>query len=97
MDDLVRGLDKDHIRKLIAEHTRQELRDEYPAIEDEVAEWRERYGVDSPDELEASIDVDEMTTEEAKERNWAANHWRENLKYRVLFAVALWRYDEWSE
>jgi sugar-specific transcriptional regulator TrmB len=45
----------DQIRDMIEENTKQELVEELDAIESDIEAWEDEYGVDSPDELRASI------------------------------------------
>jgi hypothetical protein len=84
----------DHIRDLVVEHTKEELRDELEAIAEEVEAWRAEYGVDSPAALDASLGEADLAPEELRERRQVAAYWEENDEYRQRITHALELYDD---
>ncbi|XGI82765.1 ArsR family transcriptional regulator [Halorutilales archaeon Cl-col2-1] len=65
----------DQVRELIEEYSKQELTDELVSIREDIDEWRDSYGVSSPDELRASIGDQDLSGEEARERRRLAEDW----------------------
>ena len=64
----------DQIRDLIETHEKDDLTAELGAIRDDIEGWKERYEVDSPDELRASVG-DEIPAAERRQRQHAAEDW----------------------
>jgi len=67
-------------RELYETHTPEELADSLAAMNDDIRSWRETYGVETPNELRASIG-DASDAEDERERRRIADEW-ERLRYR---------------
>ena len=80
--------DEDEELKRLAELPDDELCEELERIDSEIGEWRDEYGVETPDELRASID-EEMEVEEREWRREVAYDWRHNLYTRELILDVL--------
>jgi DNA-binding transcriptional ArsR family regulator len=83
----------DHLRDLILENERGELRAELEAIAERIDGWKERYGVDSPDELEATL-ADDRPGDEVSERRRVLRRWEQSRRSRDLIRKALALYDD---
>ena len=83
----------DHLRDLILDNERTELRGELEAIAERVEEWQQRYGVDSPEELEATL-ADDRPAEEIRERRQVLRRWETSQRSRELIRAALTLYDD---
>jgi hypothetical protein len=79
----------DEIRTLIEENSRTELRSELTAITDEIETWQARYGVDTWEELEATLTDGDLSSEQLRERRDVVSFWRENEEDRRLLGHAL--------
>ena len=84
----------DHIRELIVENDKDELRGELEIIATEIEDWQTEYDVESLDELEDSLGDESLSASEVRERRRVARQWEENKQYRDLFTTALSLYDE---
>lgn len=84
------------IRQLTDDHTRDELRAEVAAIQDEIHEWKDEYGVEDRSELEASLAMD-LTGDEVRRRNRILRRWRRNEETKKLLQHALRLYDDLAE
>jgi hypothetical protein len=83
----------DHLRELILTNDREELRGELEAIADRIEEWQTAYGVESPDELEATL-ADDHPPEEIRERRRALRRWENSRQSRDIIQTALHLYDD---
>ena len=83
----------DHLRELILTNDREELRGELEAIADRIEEWQTAYGVESPDELEATL-ADDHSPEEIRERRRALRRWENSRQSRDIVRTALRLYDD---
>lgn len=83
----------DNLRDLILEHSKTELRGELTAIAERIDEWKQRYDVDSPDELEATLATD-LSAEAVRERQRALRQWEDSLESRERIRRALELYDD---
>ncbi|MFW6004823.1 MAG: DUF7342 family protein [Halodesulfurarchaeum sp.] len=83
----------DHLRDLILEHSKTELRTELTAIADRIDEWKARYDVDSPSELEATLATD-LPGAAVRERQRALRQWENSLESRDRIRRALELYDD---
>lgn len=83
----------DHLRDLILENERGELRAELEAIAERIDGWRERYGVDSPAALEATL-ADGHPANEIRERRRVLRRWEHSQRSRELLRKALTLYDD---
>lgn len=84
----------EHIRELVVDHTKEELRDEFEAITEDIAAWRAEYDVETRRDLDASLGDAELSPEELRERRKVVAYWEENEEYRRLIAHALQLYDD---
>lgn len=83
----------DHLRDLILDNDRSELRAELEAIAERVDEWKGQYEVDSPEELEATL-ADDRPVEDISERRRALRRWEQSQRSRDLIRKALALYDD---
>ena len=67
----------------LADRPSKELRAEQERMKDEEHEWRGRYGVDDPDELEDSIS-EEMNADERREWRRVVYYWHRNRHVRQM-------------
>ena len=67
-------------RELYDDHTPEELADSLSTMNEEIRSWRETYGVQTPNELRASI-ADATDPKDERERRRIAREW-ERLRYR---------------
>lgn len=84
----------DQIEELTVEHSKEDLRDELAAIQDQIEAWKETYGVADRDELEASLTGDELSSEELRERNKVIRRWEQSESTKRLIDHALSLYDD---
>jgi hypothetical protein len=84
----------DRVEELATEHSKEELRAELAELRTEIEEWRERYGVDSADDLEASLTEADLTSDDIRERNRVIRQWRRSLGTERLIEHALALYDD---
>jgi transposase-like protein len=85
----------DQIRELIEEHSKQELVDELEGIESEIEEWKAEYGVNSPDELRASISGE--PEEKRRSRLHDAEDWEYFEHQSEMIGYAVMLYDTVEE
>ncbi|WP_276258045.1 DUF7342 family protein [Haloglomus litoreum] len=83
----------DHLRDLILENERSELRAELEAIAERADDWKQRYGVGSPEELEATL-ADDLPGDEVSERRRILRRWEQSQRSRDLIRKALALYDD---
>lgn len=83
----------DHLRELILKNSKAELRGELMAIADRIDEWKKRYEVESPDELEATLATD-LSGERVRERRRVLRQWENTLDSRERIRMALELYDD---
>jgi len=84
----------EEIRTLIAENTREELRNELAAITEEIEKWQETYEIETWEELEQSLADGDLTSDELRERRDVITFWRENEEDRRLIKHALELYSD---
>ncbi|MFB6296099.1 MAG: hypothetical protein ABEH66_04565 [Halobacteriales archaeon] len=84
----------DHVRDLVVENTKEELRDELETIAAETEDWKDTHGVDSRSELEASLGDPDLAPPEIRERRKVLTYWEENDQYRRSITHALRLYDD---
>lgn len=85
------------IRELTDENSRQELRSEIAAIQDEAEEWKGEYGVESREELEESLAEASLAGDEVRERSRVLQRWERNEETRRLLAHAIRLYDDLAD
>lgn len=84
------------LQELVANNTEVELTEQATRIQREVADWQDRFGVDTPRELRASIADEEISIEAAQDRLRAAADW-ESARYQLsLLRDAIDHYDTYS-
>lgn len=83
----------DHLRELILENDREELRAELEAIADRIEDWKTTYEVSSPEALEETL-ADDLPAEEIRERRQALRRWENSVRSRDTIQTALHLYDD---
>nr|WP_238398218.1 hypothetical protein [Halorussus salinus] len=86
-----------HIRDLTDEHTREELREEVAAIQDEIHGWRDEFGVESRAELEASLTEQDLSGDEVRRRNRVLRRWKRNEETKTILRHGLELYDDLAD
>lgn len=86
----------DHLRQLILENSKRDLRDELERISERIAEWKAEYNVDTPAELEATL-AEDRDPDEVRDRRRALRHWEQSLESRDAIRTALELYDDVSD
>lgn len=81
------------LRRLITQHTREELTDELDAIAEDISERRDRYGVETPTELRRTLGNADLPAAERSERKRAIEDWEYDRHQRDLIEQALAQYD----
>lgn len=79
----------DEVRHLAETATERELMAELDAIGDEIASWRETYGVESLTELRQSLGNEGLSTAERQERMQVADNWATDVETREAIQLAL--------
>jgi hypothetical protein len=82
------------IRTLIAENTREELRNELAAITEEIEEWQATYDVETWEDLEQSLADGDLASDELRDRRDVITRWEANLEDRRLIKHALVLYSD---
>lgn len=83
----------DQLRELILTNDREGLRAELEAIAERIEDWQATYGVDSPDELEATL-ADDLPADDVTERRQALRRWEQSVRSRETIRTALQLYDD---
>lgn len=84
----------ERIRDLAVTHSRDTLQEELIQAKEEIEGIQERYGVDSRDELEQTLADEEITADEARERQQALRAWEEIADQKQLIRHALHLFDD---
>jgi hypothetical protein len=84
----------EEVRRLIEEHTREQLQTELTAIAEEIEDWRETYDVETWEELEGSLADGALSSEEIRERRDVVRDWQANEEDRRLIGHALELYSD---
>ena len=82
--------DEEEERERLADVADEELRDELKRIDDEIAEWRDVYDVETPDELREAIN-EEIEPDVRERRLEVAYDWEYNLYTRRLILSVAYR------
>ncbi|MFC5369154.1 ArsR/SmtB family transcription factor [Salinirubrum litoreum] len=82
----------DQIRDLINEHQKDELTAELAAIREDIDEWKDAYGVESADELRATVG-DDIPAAERRQRQHNAEDWEYYEHQATLIKQAIQLYD----
>jgi len=85
------------IRELTDDHSREELREEVAAIQDEIDAWTDEFGVETREELEASLTDADLSGDEVRRRNRVLRRWERNEESRTLLQHALALYDDLAD
>jgi hypothetical protein len=85
------------VTELINSHTRAELREEIASIQAEIDEWKQEFGVESRDDLEATLTDDDLDSEAIQERNRVLRQWEHYEDNKRLLKHALELYDDARE
>ncbi|WP_157744261.1 DUF7342 family protein [Halopenitus persicus] len=75
-------------REELADLPEEDLRAELARQEEEEQEWRDRFDVDGPDELEETISG-EMDADERRRRRRIAYYWKQNRHVRGMIEEVL--------
>lgn len=84
----------ERIRELALELSREDLREEVIQAKEAIQEIKTEYAVDSRDELEESLSDEDVSAEEARERQRALREWEEVADELQLLDHALGLYDD---
>jgi len=85
------------VTELINTHTRAELREEIASIQAEIDAWKREFGVDSHDDLEATLTDATLDSEAIQERNRVLRQWEHHTDNKRLLKHALELYDDARE
>ena len=84
----------DELAALINDHTREELRERIATIQERIDSWKAEYGVDSREDLEASLSEDTHDAATIRERNRVLRRWERAADNQRLLRQALQLYDD---
>ena len=84
----------DELRRLVEEHTREELQAELTTIAEEIEDWQEAYDVETWEELEQSLADDTLSSSDIRERRDVVQDWQAIEEDRRLIRHALELYSD---
>ncbi|AUX09167.1 hypothetical protein AArcSl_1538 [Halalkaliarchaeum desulfuricum] len=84
----------DRVEELVADHTKDELRNEIAAIQEQIETWQDAYDVDSLSALNESVTDTGLSSDEIRERNAVIRRWERSRETKRLIAHALSLYDD---
>ena len=84
----------ERIRELALSMSREELREELVQAKEELQAIRSAYGIESRDELEASLSDDDVSAAEARDRKQSLREWEEVADELQLLEHALSLYED---
>lgn len=84
----------ERIRELVLTVSREELREEIVQAKEEIEEIQSEYGVESREELEASLSDENVSAAEARDRQRSLREWEEVADELQLLEHALSLYDD---
>jgi len=84
----------ERIRELALSMSREELREELVQAKEELQAIRSAYGIESRDELEASLSDDDVSAVEARDRKQSLREWEEVADELQLLEHALSLYED---
>jgi len=87
----------DEVTELINTHTRAELREEIATIQADIDEWKGEFGVESRDDLEATLTDADLDSEAIRRRNRVLRQWERYEDNKRLLKHALELYDDARE
>ena len=82
------------VTELINEHTREELREEIAAIQEQIDGWQSEFDVESRDELESTLATEDLDSERIRERNTILRRWVGYEDTKRMLHHALELYDD---
>jgi hypothetical protein len=82
------------VTALINDHTREELRAEIAAIQDEIDAWKAEFDVESRDELESTLTAAEVSGDAIRDRNRVLREWDRRVDNKRLLRHALELYED---
>ena len=82
----------DQIRDLVNDHEKDELTAELIAIRDDIDEWKDRYDVESADDLRTTVG-DDIPASERQQRRHDADDWEYYEHQTTLIKQAIQLYD----
>ncbi len=85
------------IRELTDDYTREELREEIAAIQDEIHGWKAEFDVESRRELESTLTDEDLLGDEVRERNRVLRRWERNEETKTLLQHGLDLYDDLAD
>jgi hypothetical protein len=85
------------ITDLINTHTRAELREEIASIQAEIDEWKQKFSVESRDDLEATLTDEGLDSEAIQDRNRVLRQWERYEDNKRLLKHALELYEDARE
>lgn len=84
------------LQELVTSNTETELAEQATSVRQDIEDWKDRYGVETPRELRASIANESIPAEESRDRLRAAADW-ESAQYQLsLLRDAIDHYDTYS-
>lgn len=85
------------IRELTDDHTREQLRKEIAAVQDEIHGWKDEFGVEDRAELERTLTDEDLPGEEVRRRNRVLRRWERNEETKRLLRHGLDLYDDLTD
>jgi hypothetical protein len=82
------------LTELINERSQADLREEIASIQETIEDWMADYGVDSRDDLEATLTDESLSSEDVRERNRVLRRWERCEDNKRLLKHALELYDD---
>ena len=82
------------VTELINNHTRDELREEIAAIQEDIDQWKSAFGVESRADLESTLTDGDLDSEEIRTRNRILRNWERSEDNKRLLRHALELYDD---
>lgn len=84
------------LQELVASNTETELAEQATRVRQEIEDWKDRFDVETPHRLRASIADDATPAEEAQERLRAAADWEMAAYHLTLLRDAIDHYDSYT-
>lgn len=82
------------VTELINSHTREELRDEIAAIQEQVDEWKQDFDVESRNGLESTLTDEDLSSDDIRTRNTILRRWEQSEDNKRLLKHALELYED---
>lgn len=87
----------DQVVELINDNTKEELREEIAALQEDIEEWEAVFDVESREALESTLADDELSSAAIRERNRILREWERYEDNKRLLNHALELYDDARE